>query len=60
MFNWFQNLKIKNKILLGNSVGIFLLAGFAFSVYLDFNKLQESSRWVTHTEKVIATGHELM
>ena len=60
MLNWFQNLKIKNKILLGNAAAIFLLAGFALTVYSSVTSLKETQRWVSHTEKTIATGHKLM
>ncbi len=59
MMKRFSDLKLKNKILLGNIVAMGLLIVFAVAVYFSINTLMETSRWVAHTEKVISMGHEL-
>ncbi len=60
MINWFKNLKVKNKIFLGNAVVVSLLVFFAVTIYYSINHLLETSEWVTHTEEVISRGNELM
>ncbi len=60
MFLWYNDLKLKNKLLVGNGVAILLLLIFAFLVYSSMSRLVETNKLVTHTERVIASGHELM
>ncbi len=60
MKRWFLNLKIRNKILLGNFVAILLLALFAATIYTNVKSLLKTTDWVAHTEKAKASGHVLL
>ena len=59
MKNWFLNLNMKKKILLGNALAISLLLIFAVTIYVGVNALLTTAHWVAHTEKVIAVGHKI-
>lgn len=59
MSKWFRNLKMSNKLLVGNSFAILLLITFAVVIYFSISKLLDTSNMVIHTEKVISSGHQL-
>lgn len=59
MLNWVNNLKMRSKFLLINGLAIFLIIILITTIYISINSLLDSARWVQHTEKVIAHGHEL-
>ena len=54
-----NNLLIRNKLLLGNSVPLFLMIVIATTVIINIKKLEETSSWVQHTQSVIAQGNLL-
>lgn len=57
--NRFQQLKTRQKILLGFSVPLLLMVVIAAVVYQTILESNETSKWVKHTHEVIAAGHEL-
>ncbi len=59
MLNWFNNLKMKTKILIGNSVAMVLMALMALATFSNTDSLLETANWVEHTEEVIASGNKL-
>jgi len=54
-----NNLLIRSKLLLGNSIPLFLMIVIATIVVINIKKLEETSRWVQHTQAVIAQGNLL-
>ena len=55
----FSRLNTRTKILLGFSVPMSLLVIICSVVYFSIGELIETSKWVKHTQKVIADGKEL-
>ena len=60
MESMFGNLKMRYNILITNAVAILLLILFAVIINFKITDLLNTALWISHTEKVIATGHELM
>ena len=60
MIGWFHNLEVRQKILVGNSIAALILILFVLLIYLSTNQMLETTQWVSHTEEVIAYGHQLM
>ena len=54
-----NNLLIRSKLLLGNSIPLLLMIVIATTVVINIKKLEETSRWVQHTQAVIAQGNLL-
>ena len=54
-----SNLNIRTKLLLGFSVPLTLLAVICAVVYINIYQYIETSKWVKHTQQVIANGEEL-
>jgi len=55
----FSLLNTRTKILLGFSVPVALIAIISTVVYLSLGEVISTSKWVKHTQKVIADGKEL-
>jgi len=60
MQRWFYNLQMRNKIFIGNGIAILVLIIFSINIFFTIDQMQETSKLVIHTEKVIATGHNLL
>lgn len=57
--NQFQQLKTRNKILVGFSAPLLLMIVVVFIVYINIQKTQSTAEWVKHTHKVISSAQEL-
>lgn len=56
----FDSLNIRNKILVGIGVAIFLMFFVSIIVYVNVSKLEDTSKWVKHTQNVITQGNRLV
>lgn len=56
----FENLSIRNKILLGNSIGMVLMLIIALLIYFNVNQHQVHVRQVEHNQKIIVDSSILL
>ena len=54
-----DNLTIRNKILLANSVALISIVLISITAFINFRESQETMRWVHHTQEVIAQANLL-
>ena len=54
-----NNLKIRNKLVLGNGIALALMVFIIFVIYMSVTNLHYTSRWLEHTHKVIAQANLL-
>ncbi len=54
-----NNLALKWKLILGFSSVLLLMVSVSVTVYVNLNKLIESSHWVEHTHKAIEMGNKI-
>ena len=54
MFHWFNNLRTKFKVGVGMAVPLSLVVIVGAIGYLSINKIVGTSKWVNHTQDVLA------
>jgi len=54
-----DNLSIRNKILFGISIALLLMLAVSATVFVNVQGLQETSKWVEHTQNVMSKGNQL-
>ncbi len=57
--NFFDNLELKKKLIIGFSVPLVLIVIIATTVFFSLNALLKSSKWVNHTYEAIDLGNSI-
>jgi len=60
IFALLDKLSIRNKLIIGFCVPLLFLVSLSAIVYLSIEKQKETTDWVEHTHKVIASAQELL
>ena len=56
----FKDLKIGTKVITGYSIALIMMSVIAIVIYLNVHTLIDSAHWVSHTNKVMAHGNDLI
>ena len=56
----FKDLKIGTKVITGYSIALIMMSVIAVVIYLNVNTLIDSANMVSHTNRVMAEGNDLI